>query len=154
MDRAYDDIPRQGEHRTGRMDEEPTTNVRGQDPPHPLDRSKTTREIIQLLANEDQGTYRLVVRPKDGGGPPETGYSEVASVPVGGDVGALLDRIPEPSRYAVFESTTGGTVRFDEDRLVTKDWAAEGVYDQVTVFREMDAASTYAKERHEASGGE
>ena len=145
MDRPYDNIPRQGEHLTGSVDSEPTSNVRAQQPVAPLDKSKKTQGIYVLSQHEERGLYRLHKRPMDREDEDMEGFEEVARVPEGGDMGGLFERIPDLSEHVVFENTESGKRYYDAEERLTTTWADEGKFDRVTIFTDKDEASEFAK---------
>ena len=151
MNRPYDNIPRQGEHLTDPLKTEPTSNVRAQEAPHPIRRSKETRRVFRLLKNEADGSYRLDAVQKDAEPVPDGGYEVIARVPEAGDVGSLYDLLPGPPRYAVFENTDSGTVYYAPDRQVSGDWTDDEMFDRVTIFTDAARAEAHAEARRAAA---
>lgn len=153
MSRAYDDIPRQGVHLGKPTNTEPTTNVRAQDPAHPVDRSKETRSIHVLLENKSGRVYCLRTLPKGAEPSAEEGFEEVDRVPEAGDVNRLYDGIPDEARHAVFEHTDDGTVLYELDRHPSGDWTDDDKFNRVTIFMDADDAEAFAEERREEAPG-
>ncbi len=154
MNRAYDDIPRQGVHHDEPLDTEPTTNVRAHDPVYPVERSKETRTVHVLLKHDSGSRYRLQKLPKDGAPNAEDGFEEIDRVPEGGDVDRLYDGIPDDARDAVFEHTHDGTLFYESGRRPSGDWTDAHTFDQVTLFRKADDAVAFADERRENASGD
>lgn len=145
MDRAYENIPRQGEHRGKALDDEPTTSVRAQQPVRPLEKSKATSSVHVLSVDRRRGLYRLNLMPLERADEGLEGFEEVARVPDGGDLGGLFERIPDLSRHAVFENTSAGTRFYSAERRLSDNWADEGAFDRVTIFTDKDEADEYAR---------
>ena len=145
MDRAYDNIPRQGEHGGKALGDEPSTSVRAQQPVQPIKKSKATSSVHVLSVDRRRGLYRLDLVPRERAEEGLEGFEEVARVPDGGDLGGLFERIPDLSRHAVFENTNAGTRHYSADRRITENWADEGAFDRVTIFADKDEADEYAR---------
>ena len=136
MKRQYEDIPQQGEHRKGSIEEEPSTNVRAQDPVLPTERSKTHR-------NEP---LRVRIWKRGDG----DGFEELEHFESDGDYQKALEKLPSERRYVVFENTGTGEVYYDEESDLGGDWTGEGRFDQVTIFEDGAEAARYVEKRSEA----
>lgn len=137
MDRPYDDIPRQGRHQGGRIDEEPSTSVRAPLPPD--DRR------YALLRNAAEGTYRI--HPFRGDSPAEAaGYEPVGHYASFED---LAPHLPDEAAYVVLENAETGEAYMDRaDNL--SSWPTDGDVDQVTLFADETAAAAYVDRRKRA----
>lgn len=152
MARAYENIPRQGVHRSKPLEEEPTTSVRAAGPTHRPVRSKRTRFTHVLLQDSARGAYRLRVL-RSGAALEEPEFAEIDRVPEAGDLSRLYERIADDARHAVFEDTTGGAVLYVSGGRLAGDWTNQEMFDRVTIFTDADDAQAYAEERR-ASGSE
>lgn len=151
MDRAYDDIPRQGKHQGPALDEEPTTSVRAQEAVKPTAQDETAFGVTVFAYNEEAGRYQVrrwkseseVDLPED--------YSEIRRVRESEPATEMLDAIPGDGQFVVLENAESGDVYFDREFELTDNWSDEGRFNQFTVFEDEEAAAEYANSRQSSS---
>lgn len=163
-DRSYDSIPRQGEHQGGEVREEASTNVRAQEAaPPPVDEEivKSSRAgaadpesefsggIIQFSHRETDGLYRIRRWRSEPDTKAADEFEELEQLPGGEPMTGLYEQLPDGPMFVVFENSDSGEVFFDADSDLGGDWTGDGRFDQVTIFRDEQAAAAYAASQQE-----
>lgn len=154
MSKPYETLTTQGVHRGGKIDEEPTTNVRAEPAPNPENYdSRKVKPTYQLLHNKEKGQYRVRVWNDEISEEGPADYTEVGRYASHDEFSTAFAKHQDDPAYVVLENTSSGEVYFDQEQNLNGDWTGSGQFDQVTIFRDEEEAATYAKQLQDKHEG-
>lgn len=147
MARPYDYIPRAGgPHRKSIAEAHSGLNVRAQfaTPPR-MQRFAKAEPSLVLSFNESAGSYRI--RRGRGAAADAGGFREMSRYKTEAELAESLGETAENLNYVVLEDTSTGEVFVETEVNLRGDWTQDGRFDQITLFRDEEAATAYASER-------